>query len=44
MPADAPRTKLEGTRALGAEVITYDRANDDREAIGRAIAARTGHG
>ena len=42
MPADAPRTKLEGTRALGAAVVTYDRAADDREAIGREIAARTG--
>jgi threonine dehydratase len=42
MPADAPRTKLEGTRALGAAVVTYDRAIDDREAIGREIAGRTG--
>ncbi len=42
MPVDAPRTKLEGTRALGAEVITYDRYADDREAIGRAVAERTG--
>ena len=42
MPADAPRTKLEGTRALGAEVITYDRKTDDREAIGSEVAARTG--
>ena len=42
MPADAPRTKLEGTRALGAEVVTYDRAHDDREAIGREIAERDG--
>ena len=42
MPADAPRTKLEGTRALGAEVITYDRRTEDREAIGSEIAARTG--
>lgn len=42
MPADAPRTKLDGTRALGAAVVTYDRANDDREAIGREIAERTG--
>ena len=42
MPADAPRTKLEGTRALGAEVITYDRSADDREAIGREVAERTG--
>ncbi len=42
MPGDAPRTKLEGTRALGAEVVTYDRAAEDREAIGREVAARTG--
>jgi threonine dehydratase len=42
MPADAPRAKLDGTRALGAEVITYDRATDDREAIGREVASRTG--
>jgi threonine dehydratase len=42
MPADAPRTKLDGTRALGAAVVTYDRTLDDREAIGREIASRTG--
>jgi threonine dehydratase len=42
MPADAPRTKLEGTRSLGAAVITYDRHADDREAIGREVAERTG--
>ena len=42
MPADAPRAKLEGTRAWGATVVTYDRLRDDREAIGREIAERTG--
>ncbi|MFO1073133.1 MAG: threonine/serine dehydratase [Geminicoccaceae bacterium] len=42
MPADAPTTKLAGTRALGAEVVTYDRAAEDREAIGSAIAERDG--
>jgi threonine dehydratase len=42
MPADAPALKLEGTRALGAEVVTYDRWRESREAIGEAIAARTG--
>jgi threonine dehydratase len=42
MPADAPLTKLEGTRALGAEVVTYDRDREDRAAIGAAIAERTG--
>ena len=25
MPADAPRAKIDGTRALGAEVVLYDR-------------------
>ena len=34
MPADAPAIKLENTRALGAEVVLYDRAARDREAIG----------
>jgi len=42
MPADAPKIKLEGTRALGAEVVTYERDREDREAIGAAIAERTG--
>ena len=41
MPADAPAVKLANTRALGAEVVTYDRAGgDSREAIGAAIAAK----
>lgn len=38
MPEDAPRAKLENTRRLGGEVITYDRYTGDREAIARAIA------
>jgi threonine dehydratase len=42
MPADAPTAKLDGTRALGAAVVTYDRWREDREAIGRRIAAETG--
>lgn len=42
MPADAPRAKIEGTRALGAEVVLYDRNADDRDAIGAAIAAERG--
>jgi threonine dehydratase len=41
MPADAPRAKLEGTLALGAEVVRYDRATESREAIaGRLAEAR----
>ncbi len=42
MPEDAPRAKLENTRRLGGEVITYDRYTGDREAIARAIAAERG--
>jgi threonine dehydratase len=38
MPADAPRPKRERTAALGAEVVLYDRAREDRQAIARAIA------
>ncbi|MGB5557032.1 MAG: pyridoxal-phosphate dependent enzyme, partial [Paracoccaceae bacterium] len=34
MPEDAPRLKIENTRALGAEVVLYDRATGDRDAIG----------
>ena len=33
MPNDAPRAKVDGTRSYGAEVVTYDRVTDDREAI-----------
>jgi len=40
MPHDAPRAKRERTAALGAEVVLYDRARDDREAIAQDIAAR----
>ena len=39
MPADAPATKLDRTRELGAQVITYDRMSEDREAIAAAIAS-----
>ncbi len=39
MPEDAPAAKLENTRRLGGEVITYDRYTGDREAIARAVAA-----
>jgi threonine dehydratase len=42
MPADAPRMKIENTRRLGANVVFHDRQREDREQIGRAIAARTG--
>lgn len=42
MPDDAPRLKIENTRALGAEVVLYDRNHEDRDAIGAALAAERG--
>lgn len=42
MPEDAPRAKLENTKRLGGEVITYDRYSGDREAIAREIAVERG--
>ena len=39
MPEDAPRAKIDNTRRLGGEVITYDRYTGDREAIAKKIAA-----
>ncbi len=42
MPSDAPKTKLQATRDLGAEVILYDRLLEDREAIGRKISQERG--
>src|SRR5215467_7633975 len=40
MPADAPRPKRERTAALGAEVVLYDRAREDRQAIAQEIAQK----
>ena len=42
MPADAPRAKLEATRAQGAEIVTYDRFREVREAIAGKILKETG--
>ncbi|MFN3645067.1 MAG: threonine/serine dehydratase [Gemmobacter sp.] len=42
MPADAPALKIANTRALGAEVVLYDRATEDRDAIGARLAAERG--
>jgi threonine dehydratase len=42
MPADAPRLKIDNTRALGAEVVLYDRATEDRDDIGARMAAARG--
>jgi threonine dehydratase len=42
MPADAPLSKRERTKAYGAEVVLYERDREDREAIARGIAAERG--
>ncbi|MBB3212766.1 threonine dehydratase [Herbaspirillum sp. Sphag1AN] len=42
MPHDAPQTKITATREYGAEVQTYNRYTEDREAIGRDLAERRG--
>ncbi len=42
MPQDAPAAKLAATRGYGAEVITYDRFTEDREAISRRLAEERG--
>jgi threonine dehydratase len=42
MPHDAPQIKLQRTLELGAEVVGYDRFSEDREAIARNIAQRSG--
>ena len=42
MPADAPLSKRERTKAYGAEVVLYDRDREDREAIANGIAAKRG--
>lgn len=42
MPEDAPAVKVEATRGYGAEVVSYDRYSQDREALGREIAQARG--
>lgn len=42
MPSDAAEVKIAGTRALGAEVMLYDRATQDRAEIGARVAAERG--
>jgi len=42
MPRDAPLAKRERTAALGAEIVLYDRDNEDRAAIARAIVEQRG--
>lgn len=42
MPADAPRSKLDTTRAHGAQVVLYDRLRASREEIAARILEETG--
>ncbi|MFY0692482.1 MAG: threonine/serine dehydratase [Paracoccaceae bacterium] len=42
MPADAPQMKIDNTGALGAEVVLYDRATQDRDAIGQELSQARG--
>jgi threonine dehydratase len=42
MPADAPSSKVDRTRALGAEIVFYDRAHESRENIADALAVAKG--
>jgi threonine dehydratase len=43
MPVDAPKVKLEATRALGAEIVLYDRpGGEDRDDVAARIVAESG--
>ncbi len=42
MPSDAPTAKMAATRDYGAEIVTFDRYNDDREALGNALRDERG--
>ncbi len=42
MPSDAPKVKVDGTRAYGADIVFFDRYKEDREDIGHRIAREQG--
>jgi threonine dehydratase len=42
MPEDAPAIKIAATKSYGAHVVLYDRYKDNREEIGRRLAAEQG--
>ncbi len=42
MPSNAPRMKLEATKALGADVVLYDRATESREVVAAGLIAQSG--
>ncbi len=42
MPSDAPAVKIAATKAMGAEVVPYDRRRESRDAIAAALIAQSG--
>ncbi len=42
MPSNAPRAKIDATKALGAEVVFYDRATESRDEIAAKLVEQTG--
>ena len=42
MPRDAPRVKLAATRALGAEVVLYERPGEDRDEVAARLIGERG--
>jgi threonine dehydratase len=44
MPHDAPQVKLANTRALGAEVVLYQRPQEDRDAVAARLIAERAKG
>ncbi len=42
MPRDAPQVKLDSTRALGAEIVLYERPGEDRDAVAANLIEQTG--
>lgn len=42
MPHDAPQVKLDATRALGAEVVLYQRPGEDRDEVAAELIAERG--
>ncbi len=42
MPSDVPRAKMEATRDLGAQIVTFDRDSESSADVVAGITARTG--
>lgn len=42
MPHDAPQVKIDATRALGAEVVLYERPGEDRDAVAARLIEERG--